>query len=113
MMVTVTVPMVADSVKSGQEMTVHLVAPTKQEKAAWITDISQVIAGARQEPGRGQGIVRCSVQCMDNVHFDNLYNNTSNSSSATVVPQFVKSDPSLFKDDVDIRSDKINYLSKL
>ena len=109
MMVTVTVPMVADSVKSGQEMTVHLVAPTKQEKAAWITDISQVIAGARQE------VVRCSVQCMDNVHFDNLYNNTSNSSSATVVPQFVKSDPSLFKDDVDIRSDKINYnyLSKL
>ena len=53
MMVTVTVPMVADSVKSGQEMTVHLVAPTKQEKAAWITDISQVIAGARQELGRG------------------------------------------------------------
>ena len=52
---------------------------------------------------------------MDNVHFDNLYNNTSNSSSATVVPQFVKSDPSLFKDDVDIRFDKINYnyLSKL
>ena len=55
------------------------------------------------------------MQCMDNVHFDNLYNNTSNSSSATVVPQFVKSDPSLFKDDVDIRFDKIdyNYLLKL
>ena len=52
---------------------------------------------------------------MDNVHFDNLYNNTSNSSSATVVPQFVKSDPSLFKDDVDIRFDNIdyNYLLKL
>ena len=60
--------------------------------------------------------MRCySVQCMDNVHFDNLYNNTSNSSSATVVPQFVKSDPSLFKDDVDIRFNKIdyNYLLKL
>ena len=56
--------------------------------------------------------MRCySVQCMDNVHFDNLYNNTSNSSSATVVPQFVKSDPSLFKDDVDIRFHNIDYYS--
>ena len=42
-------------------------------------------------------------QCMDNVHFDHLYNNTIPNASATVVPQFVKSDPSLFKDDVDIR----------
>ena len=40
---------------------------------------------------------------MDNVHFDHLYNNTIPNASATVVPQFVKSDPSLFKDDVDIR----------
>ena len=40
---------------------------------------------------------------MDNVHFDHLYNNTIPNTSATVVPQFVKSDPSLFKDDVDIR----------
>ena len=31
-----------DCVKSGQETYVHLVAPTKQDKAAWITDISQV-----------------------------------------------------------------------
>ena len=71
-----------ESVKAGTELTVHLVAPTKQEKAAWITDITQ---------------------CMDNVHFDNLYNNTSLRAGAAVVPQFVKSDPSLFKDDVDIR----------
>ena len=42
-------------------------------------------------------------QCMDNVHFDNLYNNTMPNSAATAVPQFVKSDPSLFKDEVDIR----------
>ena len=41
---------------------------------------------------------------MDNVHFDNLYNlNTNLRAGAAVVPQFVKSDPSLFKDDVDIR----------
>ena len=71
-----------DGVKSGQERTLHLVAPTKQEKAAWITDISQ---------------------CMDNVHFDNLYNITLPNVSTSTVPQFVKSDPSLFKDDVDIR----------
>ena len=71
-----------DSVKAGTEMTLHLVAPTKQEKAAWITDITQ---------------------CMDNVHFDNLYNTSTLSAGAAVVPQFVKSDPSLFTDDVDIR----------
>ena len=40
---------------------------------------------------------------MDNVHFDNLYNNTMPNAGATAVPQFVKSDPSLFKDEVDIR----------
>ena len=42
-------------------------------------------------------------KCMDNVHFDNLYNNTMPNAAATAVPQFVKSDPSLFKDEVDIR----------
>ena len=31
-----------DDVKSGQQVVIHLVAPTRQEKAAWITDISQV-----------------------------------------------------------------------
>ena len=31
-----------ECVKAGTELTVHLVAPTKQEKAAWITDITQV-----------------------------------------------------------------------
>ena len=55
---------------------IHLAAATKQEKLSWITDITQ---------------------CMDNVHFDNLYNNTNPSVSSASVPQFVKSDPSLFK----------------
>ena len=63
-------------VQAGCDLVIHLVAPTKQEKAAWITDISQ---------------------CMDNVHFDNLYNNTNPHAAATAVPQFVKSDPSLFQ----------------
>ena len=40
---------------------------------------------------------------MDNVHFDNLYNNTMPHISAASVPQFVKSDASLFKDDDEIR----------
>ena len=68
--------LLVDSVKTGEQEVIHLVAPTKQEKAAWVTDISQ---------------------CMDNVHFDNLYNNTTPSASSSSVPQFVKSDPSLFK----------------
>ena len=54
---------------------VHMVAPTKQDKLAWVTDINQ---------------------CMDNVHF--VHYNTG--------PTIVKSDPSLFKDDVDIRLNK-------
>ena len=49
-----------------------MVAPTKQDKLAWVTDINQ---------------------CMDNVHF--VHYNTG--------PTIVKSDPSLFKDDVDIK----------
>ena len=49
-----------------------MVAPTKQDKLAWVTDINQ---------------------CMDNVHF--VHCNT--------LPTVGKSDPSLFKDDVDIK----------
>lgn len=63
------------------KVSVHLVAPTIQEKAAWISDISQ---------------------CMDNVHFNDLLHPTSDTSSVTM-PQCIKNDPKLFKDDVDIR----------
>ena len=45
-----------DSVKFGQETTVHLVAPTKQDKAAWITDISQVIINNKIELLQGQAL---------------------------------------------------------
>ncbi len=34
--------LLVDDVKKGDQVTVHLVAPTKQEKEAWIADISQV-----------------------------------------------------------------------
>ncbi|XP_073979075.1 ras-specific guanine nucleotide-releasing factor 2-like isoform X2 [Rhodnius prolixus] len=69
--------------KSGnQPLSVHLVAPTLQEKAAWISDISQ---------------------CMDNVHFNDLLHGSMSDTSSVTMPQSIKNDPKLFKDDVDIR----------
>lgn len=61
-------------------ITIHLVAPSAQEKHAWTSDISQ---------------------CMDNVHFHDLLHGSDSASVA--VPHSVRSDPKLFKDDVDIR----------
>ena len=77
--------LIVDDVKSGLPITIHLVAPTRLEKASWVTDISQ---------------------CMDNVHFNGLFYNTMPNASSSTVPQCVKSDPNLFKDDVDIRFSK-------
>jgi hypothetical protein len=34
--------LLVDCVKTGEQLVLHLVAPTKQEKAAWVTDIAQV-----------------------------------------------------------------------
>ena len=31
-----------DDVKAGRQVTLHMVAPSRQEKAAWVTDIAQV-----------------------------------------------------------------------
>ena len=90
------------------QVTVHLVAPTRQEKAAWITDISQVRRAAASHPIRVQmapPIVHL-LQCMDNVHFNGLFYNTMPTASSSTLPQCVKSDPNLFKDDVDIRFSK-------
>ncbi len=47
-----------------------------------------------------------SFQCMDNVHFNGLFYNTMPNASSSTLPQCVKSDPNLFKDDVDIRFSK-------
>ncbi|PSN46276.1 hypothetical protein C0J52_16636 [Blattella germanica] len=70
-------------VKTGSnQVVVHLVAPTMQEKAAWISDISQ---------------------CMDNVHFNDLLHSSMSDTSSVTMPQSIKNDPKLFKDDVDIR----------
>ena len=43
---------------------------------------------------------------MDNVHFNGLFYNTTPNASSSTLPQCVKSDPNLFKDDVDIRFSK-------
>ncbi|KAJ8669556.1 hypothetical protein QAD02_000815, partial [Eretmocerus hayati] len=66
----------------NRRVTIHLVAPTMQEKAAWISDISQ---------------------CMDNVHFNELLHGSTSDASSVTMPQSIRNDPKLFKDDVDIR----------
>ncbi|XP_020280338.1 ras-specific guanine nucleotide-releasing factor 2-like isoform X2 [Pseudomyrmex gracilis] len=71
-----------DVKSGGPQVTVHLVAPTMQEKAAWISDISQ---------------------CMDNVHFNDLLRGSLSDTSSITMPQSIRNDPKLFKDDVDIR----------
>ncbi|KAK8385974.1 hypothetical protein O3P69_010609 [Scylla paramamosain] len=68
--------------KCGTPITLHLVAPTMQEKQAWISDISQ---------------------CLDNVHFNNLFRSSMSDTSSITMPHFIKNDPKLFRDDVDIR----------
>nr|XP_012233028.1 PREDICTED: ras-specific guanine nucleotide-releasing factor 2-like isoform X2 [Linepithema humile] len=71
-----------DVKSGGPQVTVHLVAPTMQEKAAWISDISQ---------------------CMDNVHFNDLLHGSLSDTSSVTMPQSMRNDPKLFKDGVDIR----------
>ena len=51
-------------------------------------------------------ILMSLMQCMDNVHFNGLFYNTMINANSATVPQCVKSDPNLFKDDVDIRFSK-------
>ncbi|KAL6436740.1 hypothetical protein ACFW04_004875 [Cataglyphis niger] len=71
-----------DVKSGGPQVTVHLVAPTIQEKAAWVSDISQ---------------------CMDNVRFNDLLHGSLSDTSSVTMPQSIRNDPKLFKDDVDIR----------
>lgn len=53
-----------------------------QEKAAWISDISQ---------------------CLDNVQFNDMIRPNISDSSSVTIPQSMKNDPKLFKDEADIR----------
>lgn len=71
--------------KSGTRHCIHLVAPTVQDKEAWISDISQ---------------------CLDNIHLHSMLSpgiGGGSGGSLLAAHQALKADPRLFKDDVDIR----------
>uniref|UniRef100_A0A673THZ7 Ras protein specific guanine nucleotide releasing factor 1 n=1 Tax=Suricata suricatta TaxID=37032 RepID=A0A673THZ7_SURSU len=71
--------------KESPPFTVILVASSRQEKAAWTSDISQ---------------------CVDNIRCNGLMMNAFEENSKVTVPQMIKSDASLYYDDVDIRFSK-------
>ncbi|XP_070543537.1 ras-specific guanine nucleotide-releasing factor 2-like isoform X2 [Ptychodera flava] len=69
--------------KSGPPLHVILIAPTQQEKNAWMSDISQ---------------------CIDNLHYNGLLNGSLGGTHSSLhMPLSIRSDPRLFKDDIDIR----------
>uniref|UniRef100_A0A8C4ICG2 Ras-specific guanine nucleotide-releasing factor 1 n=1 Tax=Dicentrarchus labrax TaxID=13489 RepID=A0A8C4ICG2_DICLA len=72
--------------KDVQPYTVILVASSRQEKSAWTSDISQ---------------------CIDNIRCNGLMMNAFEENSKVTVPQMIKSDTSLYCDDVDIRFSKM------
>ena len=43
------------------------------------------------------------LQCIDNVHFNDLFHGTLSDASSITMPHSIRNDPRLFKDDVDIR----------
>ncbi|XP_028614784.1 ras-specific guanine nucleotide-releasing factor 1 isoform X3 [Grammomys surdaster] len=71
--------------KESPSFTITLVASTPQEKAAWVSDI---------------------MQCVDNIRCNELITNAFEEVSKVSVPQMIKSDKSLYCDDVDIRFSK-------
>uniref|UniRef100_A0A3P8PS22 Ras protein specific guanine nucleotide releasing factor 1 n=1 Tax=Astatotilapia calliptera TaxID=8154 RepID=A0A3P8PS22_ASTCA len=72
--------------KDVQPYTVILVASSRLEKSAWTSDISQ---------------------CIDNIRCNGLMMNAFEENSKVSVPQMIKSDTSLYCDDVDIRFSKM------
>ncbi|XP_049324447.1 LOW QUALITY PROTEIN: ras-specific guanine nucleotide-releasing factor 2 [Astyanax mexicanus] len=65
----------------GSSFSVVLLAPSRQEKAAWTSDISQ---------------------CIDNIRCNGLMTSVFEENSKVTVPHMLKSDVRLHKDDVDI-----------
>uniref|UniRef100_A0A3P9BNZ0 Ras protein specific guanine nucleotide releasing factor 2 n=1 Tax=Maylandia zebra TaxID=106582 RepID=A0A3P9BNZ0_9CICH len=65
----------------GQSFSIVLLAPSRQEKAAWTSDISQ---------------------CIDNIRCNGLMTSVFEENSKVSVPHMIKSDARLHKDDVDI-----------
>nr|XP_032809166.1 ras-specific guanine nucleotide-releasing factor 2 isoform X1 [Petromyzon marinus] len=76
---------VAVEPKDAAAFTVVLLASSRQEKAAWTSDISQ---------------------CIDNIRCNGLMMNVFEDSSKVTVPPVIKSDTTLYLDDVDIRFSK-------
>ncbi|XP_055685566.1 ras-specific guanine nucleotide-releasing factor 2-like [Lutzomyia longipalpis] len=70
--------------KTGSRHFIHLVAPTVQDKEAWISDISQ---------------------CIDNIHMHSMLSPGFGGSvgGSLAAHHALRADPRLFKDDVDIR----------
>ncbi|XP_078539068.1 ras-specific guanine nucleotide-releasing factor 1 isoform X1 [Lissotriton helveticus] len=71
--------------KDSPSFVVILLGSSRQEKAAWTSDISQ---------------------CIDNIRCNGLMMNAFEENSKVTVPQMIKSDASLYCDDVDIRFSK-------
>ncbi|XP_069622578.1 ras-specific guanine nucleotide-releasing factor 1 isoform X1 [Ranitomeya imitator] len=71
--------------KDSAPFVVILLASSRQEKAAWTSDISQ---------------------CVDNIRCNGLMMNAFEENSKVSVPQMIKSDSSLYCDDIDIRFSK-------
>ncbi|XP_028269825.1 ras-specific guanine nucleotide-releasing factor 2 isoform X3 [Parambassis ranga] len=67
--------------QDSPSFTVVLLAPSRQEKAAWTSDISQ---------------------CIDNIRCNGLMTSVFEENSKVTVPHMIKSDVRLHKDDVDI-----------
>ncbi|XP_048037232.1 ras-specific guanine nucleotide-releasing factor 2 [Megalobrama amblycephala] len=65
----------------GPSFSVILLAPSRQEKAAWTSDMSQ---------------------CIDNIRCNGLMTSVFEDNSKVTVPHMIKSDARLHKDDVDI-----------
>ncbi|XP_072243726.1 ras-specific guanine nucleotide-releasing factor 2 isoform X1 [Leuresthes tenuis] len=65
----------------SSSFTVVLLAPSRQEKAAWTSDISQ---------------------CIDNIRCNGLMTSVFEENSKVTVPHMIKSDVRLHKDDIDI-----------
>lgn len=65
-----------------QQLSLHLVAPTVQEKAAWVSDISQ---------------------CLDQVQFHDMLRPSLSETGSITLPSALKNDPKLFRDEADIR----------
>ncbi|XP_056645864.1 ras-specific guanine nucleotide-releasing factor 2-like [Diorhabda sublineata] len=70
------------NIAQPSQLSVHLLASSIQEKTAWISDI---------------------VQCLDNVQFNDMMRPAMPDSSSISLPQSLKNDPKLFRDEADIR----------